>query len=129
MFATLDTRTRKWQLDGGAEVLLSDTVGFIRNLPHQLVESFKATLEEAINADLLLHIVDVSSADALKQIESVNNVLAEIGCSKKQILLVLNKVDVVSGLTRSRRFRRFTPTQSASPPKPATALTACIRPS
>ncbi len=99
LFATLDTRTRKWQLDGGAEVLLSDTVGFIRNLPHQLVESFKATLEEAINADLLLHIVDVSSADALKQIESVNNVLAEIGCSKKQILLVLNKVDVVSALS------------------------------
>ncbi len=98
LFATLDTRTRKWQLEGGAEVLLSDTVGFIRNLPHQLVESFKATLEEAINADLLLHVVDVSSAEAIKQIESVNNVLAEIGCSEKQILLVFNKVDVVSGL-------------------------------
>ncbi|MGA2172699.1 MAG: GTPase HflX [Sedimentisphaerales bacterium] len=99
LFATLDTRTRKWQLEGGAEVLLSDTVGFIRNLPHQLIESFKATLEEAITADLLLHIVDVSSADALKQIESVKNVLAEIGCEKKQMLLVLNKADVVSGLT------------------------------
>jgi len=98
LFATLDTRTRKWQLEGGAEVLLSDTVGFIRNLPHQLIESFKATLEEAINADLLLHIVDVSNADAIKQIESVNNVLAEIGCDKKQSLLVINKADVVSGL-------------------------------
>lgn len=98
LFATLDTRTRKWQLEGGAEVLLSDTVGFIKNLPHQLIESFKATLEEAITADLLLHIVDVSSADALKQIESVNHVLSEIGCSQKQILLVLNKSDVVSGL-------------------------------
>ena len=99
LFATLDTRTRKWQLDGGAEVLLSDTVGFIRNLPHQLIESFKATLEEAINADLLLHVVDVSSPDALKQIESVNTVLAEIGCSQKQVLLVLNKVDVVSAIS------------------------------
>ena len=99
LFATLDTRTRKWELEGGAEVLLSDTVGFIRNLPHQLVESFKATLEEAINADLLLHVVDVSSPDALKQIESVNTVLAEIGCSQKQILLVLNKVDVVSAIS------------------------------
>jgi GTP-binding protein HflX len=96
LFATLDTRTRKWQLDGGAAVLLSDTVGFIRNLPHQLVESFKATLEEAINADLLLHVVDVSSAEALKQIDSVNKVLAEIGCREKQILLVLNKIDVLS---------------------------------
>ncbi len=98
LFATLDTRTRKWHLEGGAEVLLSDTVGFINNLPHQLVASFKATLEEAINADLLLHIVDVSSANALGQIESVNGVLAEIGCNEKQILLVLNKVDVVTGL-------------------------------
>jgi len=99
LFATLDTRTRKWELEGGAEVLLSDTVGFIRNLPHQLIESFKATLEEAINADLLLHVVDVSSPDALKQIESVNTVLAEIGCSQKQVLLVLNKVDVVSAIS------------------------------
>jgi GTPase len=99
LFATLDTRTRKWQLDGGAEVLLSDTVGFIRNLPHQLIESFKATLEEAINADLLLHVVDVSSPDALKQIESANGVLAEIGCSQKQVLLVLNKVDVISAIS------------------------------
>jgi GTP-binding protein HflX len=96
LFATLDTRTRKWQLDGGAAVLISDTVGFIRNLPHQLVESFKATLEEAINADLLLHVVDVSSPGAMKQIDSVNKVLAEIGCKEKQILLVLNKIDVLS---------------------------------
>jgi len=76
-------------------VLVSDTVGFVKNLPHQLVESFKATLEEAINADLLLHIVDVANPDALNQIESVKNVLAEIGCGEKAILEVLNKVDVV----------------------------------
>lgn len=95
LFATLDTRTRKWTLAGGAEALLSDTVGFVKNLPHQLVASFKATLEEAINADLLLHIVDVSNSEVLKQIESVNNVLAEIGCGEKPILMVFNKVDIV----------------------------------
>jgi GTP-binding protein HflX len=69
LFATLDTRTRKWQLEGGPEVLLSDTVGFVKALPHQLVASFKATLEEAVNADLLLHIVDVSSSEAQEQID------------------------------------------------------------
>ena len=100
LFATLDTRTRKWTPARGTEVLLSDTIGFVRNLPHQLVASFKATLEEAVNADLLLHVIDVSNPDDLKQIESVNNVLAEIGCGEKQILMVLNKVDIVrkSGL-------------------------------
>jgi GTP-binding protein HflX len=97
LFATLDTRTRKWALAGGMEVLLSDTVGFIRNLPHQLVASFKATLEEAINADLLLHVIDVSAADALSQIESVDRVLEEIDCGKKPVLTVFNKVDVACG--------------------------------
>jgi len=95
LFATLDTRTRKWTLAGGAEVLLSDTVGFLKSLPHQLIASFKATLEEAINADLLLHIADVSSPDALNQIESVDIVLAEIGCGESPTLLVLNKVDIL----------------------------------
>ncbi len=95
LFATLDTRTRKWTLNRAAEVLLSDTVGFVKNLPHQLVASFRATLEEAINADLLLHIVDVSNPDALKQIESVNEVLAEIGCGEAPTLEVFNKVDIV----------------------------------
>lgn len=95
LFATLDTRTRKWTLTSGAEVLLSDTIGFIKSLPHQLVASFKATLEEAVNADLLLHIVDVSNPEVLKQIESVNNVLAEIGCGEKPILVVFNKVDII----------------------------------
>jgi len=83
----------------GAEVLVSDTVGFVKKLPHQLVASFKATLEEAFNADLLLHIIDVSSPDALKQIKSVNNVLKEIGCGEKPILEVLNKVDVVRNIS------------------------------
>jgi GTP-binding protein HflX len=95
LFATLDTRTRKWTLARGATVLLSDTVGFIKSLPHQLVASFRATLEEAINADLLLHIVDISNPDALKQIESVNKVLTEIGCGEALTLEVFNKVDIV----------------------------------
>ncbi|MDD5459443.1 MAG: GTPase HflX [Phycisphaerae bacterium] len=95
LFATLDTRTRKWSPEGGIEILLSDTVGFVRDLPHQLVASFKATLEEAINADLLLHVIDVSNADAMKQIESVKGVLAEIGCGGKKVIEVLNKVDCV----------------------------------
>jgi GTPase len=108
LFATLDTKTRKWQLEGG-EVLLSDTVGFIRNLPHQLIEAFKATLEEAITADLLLHVVDVANPDAQKQIESVNKVLGEIGCGEKQILLVLNKVDVVSALNTMETLQTLYP--------------------
>jgi len=95
LFATLDTRTRKWSPARGVDVVVSDTIGFVKNLPHQLVASFKATLEEAVNADLLLHIVDVANPDALKQIESVNNVLKEIGCGQKPVLEVFNKVDVV----------------------------------
>ena len=100
LFATLDTRTRKWRVAGGCEVLLSDTVGFVKNLPHQLVASFKATLEEAVNADLLIHVVDISNPEALKQIESVNIVLDEIGCGKKNVLVVLNKVDVVKDISQ-----------------------------
>jgi GTP-binding protein HflX len=95
LFATLDTRTRKWTPAKGVEVLISDTVGFVKNLPHQLVASFKATLEEAVNADLLLNIIDAANPDVFKQIESVNKVLGEIGCSEKPILKVINKVDVV----------------------------------
>jgi GTP-binding protein HflX len=95
LFATLDTCTRRWTLEGGAEVLLSDTVGFVKNLPHQLVASFKATLEEAINADLLLHIIDISNTDTTGHIESVEKVLSEIGCGEAPILKVFNKVDIV----------------------------------
>ncbi len=96
LFATLDTRTRKWTLSGQAEVLLSDTVGFVSQLPHQLVASFKATLEEAVNADLLMHVVDVSNQEVFEQINSVNKVLKDIGCGEKEILILLNKADVIS---------------------------------
>jgi GTP-binding protein HflX len=95
LFATLDTLTRKWVLGGGREVLLSDTVGFIRNLPHHLVASFRATLEEAIHANLLLHVVDTASPEAESQIAAVEGVLEELGVSDKPTLLVLNKADAV----------------------------------
>jgi GTPase len=98
LFATLDTRTRRWSPSKGVEVLISDTVGFVKDLPHQLVASFKATLEETVNADLLIHVVDVANPDALKQIESVNRVLAEIGCGQKPMLVVLNKIDAVRNI-------------------------------
>jgi len=95
LFATLDTCTRKWTPTRGVDVLLSDTVGFVRKLPHQLVASFKATLEEAVNADLLLHVIDVSNPEVLTQIESVNRVLTEIGCGDRPVLGALNKIDAV----------------------------------
>jgi GTP-binding protein HflX len=93
LFATLDTRTRRWQLPGWGPVLLSDTVGFIRDLPHQLIASFKATLEEARQADLLLHVADASNPAALRQIASVYSVLDELGIREKDTILVLNQID------------------------------------
>jgi GTP-binding protein HflX len=95
LFATLDTRTRRWRFQGGGYALLSDTVGFIRDLPHALVASFKATLEEARRADLLLHVVDGSNPDAERQIQAVESVLAELGLENQPTLLVLNKADRV----------------------------------
>ena len=95
LFATLDTRTRRWKFSGGGNALLSDTVGFIRDLPHALVASFKATLEEARQADLLLHVVDASSPEAERQIQAVKTVLAELGLENHPTLLVLNKADKV----------------------------------
>ena len=96
LFATLDTRTRRWQLPGWGPVLLSDTVGFIRDLPHHLIASFKATLEETRQADLLIHVADASNPAALDQISSVYEVLHELGIDEKDTLLALNKVDCVS---------------------------------
>jgi GTP-binding protein HflX len=95
LFATLDTRTRRWRFRGGGQALLSDTVGFIRDLPHTLVASFKATLEEARQADLLLHVVDASSPEAENQIRAVKSVLSELGLENHRTLLVLNKSDKV----------------------------------
>src|SRR5437588_6330060 len=98
LFSTLDTRTRQWHLRDWRRVLLSDTVGFIRELPHHLIASFKATLEETRQARLLLHVVDASNPQAEEQIKAVNKVLADLGCGDKPTLLVLNKVDRISDL-------------------------------
>jgi GTP-binding protein HflX len=96
LFSTLDTRTRQWPIRDFGKVLLSDTVGFIRDLPHHLVASFKATLEEARQAKLLLHVVDAGNPMAESHIASVKAVLDELGCGGQPTLLVLNKVDTVS---------------------------------
>ncbi|MBN2578777.1 MAG: GTPase HflX [Pirellulales bacterium] len=100
LFATLDTRTRRWQLPGWGPVLLSDTVGFIRNLPHHLVESFKATLEEARQAHLLLHVADAGNPAVYEQISATYQVLEEIGIQRKDTLLVLNKIDCLPNRLR-----------------------------
>lgn len=94
LFATLDTTSRKFYVADGGSVVLSDTVGFIKHLPHTLVAAFRATLEEAVAADLLLHVVDASSPGREQQIEEVNKVLAEIGAAHIPQLMVLNKIDV-----------------------------------
>jgi len=93
LFATLDPTTRRLRLPTNQNVLLTDTVGFIRKLPHGLVEAFKATLEEVVQADLLLHVVDISHPQVEEQIQAVNAVLAEIGAGGKPTIMVLNKLD------------------------------------
>jgi len=96
LFATLDTRTRLWSLPGRKMALLSDTVGFIKKLPHHLVSSFHATLEELRQADLLLHVVDIADGHAIQEVQAVERVLDELNCRDKPVLLVLNKVDKVT---------------------------------
>ena len=96
LFATLDTTTRQLYLgEAGRSVSLSDTVGFIRDLPHSLVDAFAATLQEAVDADLLLHVVDASNPDYLDQIEQVQRVLSEIGADEVPQILVFNKLDAL----------------------------------
>jgi GTPase len=99
LFATLDTTSRRvWLGDEVGQIVLSDTVGFIRELPHQLVAAFRATLQETVQADLLLHVVDASSAVRLDQIDQVNDVLHEIGADTIRQVLVFNKIDAVPEL-------------------------------
>lgn len=96
LFATLDTKTVRWRIDESLTVLLSDTVGFVRDLPHRLVASFRATLEEAVHADLLLHVIDGANDQALQQVRAVEEVLGELGCGDLPIIVLLNKVDVAT---------------------------------
>lgn len=95
LFATLDPTTRRIELEDGQTLLLSDTVGFVRNLPHRLVESFKATLEEAILADFLIHVLDATSDEVFAHYETTRKVLGELGADEKRSLVVLNKIDRV----------------------------------
>ena len=103
LFATLDTTTRRVFLTGGAPLVLSDTVGFIRQLPHTLVAAFRATLEEAVQADLLLHVVDAGSKTRAAQIAAVNLVLAEIGADRIPQVLLYNKIDLNGAAPRIER--------------------------
>ncbi len=104
LFATLDPTTRRLRLPTKQNVLLSDTVGFIRKLPHRLVESFKATLEEVVQADLLVHVVDMSHPQVEEQILAVNTVLEELGAAGKPTLMVFNKIDRFETRERLKQF-------------------------
>ncbi len=108
LFATVDPTTRRFNLPGGEPVLLTDTVGFVRKLPHQLVQAFRSTLDEVVEADLLLHVVDVSSADPEAEMEAVRSVLREINADHVPELIAFNKVDRLGpddegGLARLRQ--------------------------
>ncbi len=108
LFSTLDPTTRRLRLSGGEIVLVSDTVGFVRRLPHQLVEAFRSTLEEVADADLLLHIVDAGAADIVGQVAAVRAVLAEVGASDLPEYMVINKIDTVDDATIAE-VRRILP--------------------
>jgi GTP-binding protein HflX len=106
LFATLDPNTKSLSLTKNITVFLTDTVGFIRNLPHELIASFRATLSEIKNADLILHVVDASEEDIESKINAVDNSLAEIGCRDKDILIIFNKIDRVFEPEVIKRLKR-----------------------
>jgi GTP-binding protein HflX len=99
LFATLDPTIRRVEMPDGRAFLLVDTVGFIRNLPHQVVAAFKATLEEVVEADVIVHIVDASHPHMAEQIEAARRVLAELGCAEKPTVMAYNKLDLVTDAT------------------------------
>ncbi len=107
LFATLDPTTRKVQLPDGQQMLLTDTVGFIRALPHRLVESFKATLEEAVVADFLIHVLDASQERVFQFYQTTMDVLKELNAHEKRMLIVLNKIDLVPAEQRARVSAHF----------------------
>jgi GTP-binding protein HflX len=107
LFETLDTRTRQWKLPDGTEMMLSDTVGFVRKFPPHLAASFHATLEEAHEADLLLHVIDASRHDSEQEVHAVNTALKEVDCDRKPTLFVLNKVDLVDDLSELPLVRKL----------------------
>lgn len=99
LFATLDPTLRRLELEGLGHVVMADTVGFIRHLPHKLVEAFRATLEQAAQADLLLHVIDAADDERLDHVEQVERVLAEIGAEAIPVLAVYNKIDLLGGMS------------------------------
>ena len=107
LFSTLDPTTRRLELPDGRFATLTDTVGFIAKLPHDLVEAFKSTLEEVAHADLIVHMVDAGQPDPAAQIDAVRKVLAEVGAADLPELLVLNKVDLIDDLSRARLARQY----------------------
>lgn len=109
LFATLDTTTRKIELPNGQPLLMTDTVGFIRNLPHRLVEAFKSTLEEAVLADFLVQVVDVSDIEAIRHYETTLEVLSELGAGDKPMIVALNKLDRVPEEAREALLQDLMP--------------------
>jgi GTPase len=96
LFSTLDATVRRLALPTGRDAVISDTVGFVRDLPHTIVEAFRSTLEEAVDTDLLVHVADASADDPVRQIDAVRRTLAEIGAGELPELLVVNKTDIAS---------------------------------
>ncbi len=105
LFATLDTTTRRYELPNKQSVLLIDTVGFIRKIPHTLVAAFKSTLEEAVHTDILIHLIDISSPRALQQAETTLQVLKELGAADRPMITVLNKIDLCENRQMVSRLR------------------------
>jgi GTP-binding protein HflX len=114
------------RLPTNQNVLLTDTVGFIRKLPHDLVEAFKATLEEVVQADLLLHVVDISHPQAEEQIAAVNAVLDEIGAAGKPTLMVFNKIDKLPGVERLNKFLECFPSAAGVSAKTGDAIPSLL---
>ncbi len=129
LFATLDTTTRRIDLPDGQPLLITDTVGFVRNLPHRLVEAFKATLEEAVLADFLIHVLDATAPEIERFHDTTLEVLKELGAEDKEVITVLNKIDLV---TDPEALRRARPQVSRSAARlrrsPARAWTPCSKP-
>ena len=114
LFSTLDSTTRRFELPNGRLLLISDTVGFVRRLPHQLVDAFRSTLQEMVDADLLLHVVDASAPGAPDQIAAVRKVLDSIGAGHIPEMLILNKSDQADRVTRARLQRLYPDTVTVS---------------
>ena len=127
LFATLDPTVRQVKLAGVGEVVLADTVGFVRALPHELVAAFRSTLQEARDAELLLHVVDASDPLRDERIEQVREVLRSIGAGDVRELVVLNKIDLAGEKPRTCRVRTGWPPACPSPPSPARASRSCAR--